>query len=130
MRQFLRIAFLCILIALCCGIVFDPFWWYRLVQQREYTSGELWLEPVNYAIALLWSIFFTVVTIYSVLVLSRTEVPDALLSGFKTFWSEWVVGPQTVETLCWSIGLSHCWPFDCWIAKSRRAEIVDNPQGV
>ncbi len=92
MRQFLRIAFLCILIALCCGIVFDPFWWYRLVQQREYTSGELWLEPVSYAIAMLWSIFFTVVTIYSVLVLSKTEVPDKLLSGSKVFWNEWVMG--------------------------------------
>jgi hypothetical protein len=92
MRKILRPAFLGILIFLCGGIIFDPFWWYRLVRQRQYSSLELWLEPVSYTIALLWSIFFTVVTIYSVLVLSKTEVPDKLLFGSKAFWSEWVVG--------------------------------------
>ncbi len=70
----------------------DPFWWYRLVHQRQYLSWDLWLEPANYAISLLWTIFFTVVTIYSVLVLSKTELPDRLLSGSKSFWDDWVVG--------------------------------------
>ena len=92
MRKLFRPAFVAVLIFLCGGIVFDPFWWYRLVQQREYSNWELWSEPVSYAAALLWSIFFAVITIYSVLVLSKTEVPDKLLSGSKVFWNEWVVG--------------------------------------
>src|SRR5271154_867190 len=92
MRKILRPALLCILIFLCGGIIFDPFWWYRLIRQREYTSWELWLEPVNYAIAMLWWIFFTVVTIYSVLVLSKTEIPDKLLFSSKIFWNDWVLG--------------------------------------
>jgi hypothetical protein len=93
MRQILRPLFLGVLIFLCGGIAFDPFWWYRLMVQRQYLRLDLWLEPVNYAIYQLgWWILFTVVTIFSVLALSKTEVPDRLLSGSKTFWDEWVVG--------------------------------------
>src|SRR5216683_1149756 len=92
MRKILRPAFLGILILLCGGIIFDPFWWYRLVHQGQYLSLDLWLEPVNYTISLLWTIFFTLVTIYAVLVLSKTGVPDKLVSGSKTFWDDWVVG--------------------------------------
>jgi hypothetical protein len=92
MRKLFRPAFVALLIFLCGGIVFDPFWWYRLIRQRQYDNWDLWLEPVNYAIALLWTIFFAVVTIYSVLVLSKTDVPDKLLSGSKSFWNEYVVG--------------------------------------
>jgi hypothetical protein len=92
MRKILRPAFMGLLFVLCGGILFDPFWWYRLVHQRQYLSWDLWLEPVNYAGSLFWSIFFTVVTIYSVLVLSKTEVPDKLISRSRDFWDEWVLG--------------------------------------
>jgi len=80
------------LIFLCGGIIFDPFWWYRLIQERQYSNWDLWLEPASYAIGLGWSVLFTVVTIYSVLALSRTEVPDRLLSRSKAFWDGWVQG--------------------------------------
>ena len=98
MRTTLKALALALLVFVCGGVIFDPFWWYRLVYRHQYADSGLWWEPAGYAIALGWSILFTLITIISILTLSRTEFPEKLTRFLQSFWKGWVIGSKRYWT--------------------------------
>lgn len=102
MRSFAKIVLLLLLLYACISSLLYPYWWYELLFEGKASDVAFWGFGVQYVVdSILFSAatISTVITVILILALSRTSLPDTLVSTGNKAWREYVLGPNFQKTV-------------------------------